>query len=194
MTYMPIFKIQPEMSLGENTGKTKNSKLGFGVQGNLDTIEVMKKVARTRARHPKVRELALRILESHGVKSQDYYDEALAIGRYVKAKVRYVRDINGVEQLHDPLTLIDQIQKGMAHGDCDDMSLLIATLLLSIGHQPYFRIVRYKQGLGSFQHIYVVVYEGNWHQKKKRLVLDAILKREKIGTEVKHVSGKEIRV
>lgn len=182
------------MSLGENTGKTKNSKLGFGVQGNLDTIEVMKKVARKRATHPKVRELALRILESHGVQSQNYIDEALAIGRYVKAKVRYVRDINGVEQLHDPLTLIDQIQKGMAHGDCDDMSLLIATLLLSIGHQPYFRIVRYKAGVGSFQHIYIVVYENNWHEKKKRIVLDAILKREPIGTEVKHISGREIKV
>jgi hypothetical protein len=194
MTYMPIFKIQPEMTLGENTAKAKNSKLGFGMQGNLDTIQVMKKVARKRATHPKVRELALRILESHGVQSQNYIDEALAIGRYVKAKVRYVRDINGVEQLHDPLTLIDQIQRGMAHGDCDDMSLLIATLLLSIGHQPYFRIVRYRQGGGPFQHIYVVVYENNWHQKKKRIVLDAILKRQPIGTEVKHISGREIRV
>lgn len=153
----------------------------------------MKRVARARSSHPTVRQLALAILRHHNTDSQNYVDEALAIGRYVKEKVKYVRDIEGIEQLHDPLTMIEQLQRGVACGDCDDMSLLIATLLLSVGHQPYFRIVKYKNG-GSYQHIYVVVYEKNWGgSSKTRIVLDAILKRHKIGTEVPHVEGKEIR-
>lgn len=180
--------------LGQNLPQATNTKLRQGRQGNLDTVEIMRRVAHKRKSHPLVRQLSLSILHTHNVKSQDYVHEAEAIARFVKEKVRYVRDIAGMEQLHDPVTMIDQIQRGNAQGDCDDMSLLIATLLLSIGHQPYFRIVRYRPGVGSYQHIYVVVYEKDWGTKRKRISLDAILKRSAIGTEVKHVSGKEIKV
>lgn len=181
------------MMLGENLAQAARTTLPRGVNANLETVNIMARVARERATHPKIRELALAILHHDQVPSQHYADEAIAIGRYVQNKVRYVRDIEGVEQLHDPLTMIDQLKRGMASGDCDDMSLLIATLLLSVGHQPYFRIVRYGQQSGPYHHIYVVVYEKNWRTPKKRLVLDAILKRSPIGTEVKHASGREIK-
>jgi hypothetical protein len=171
-----------------------NRKLRSGWLGNLDTVEIMRRVAHKRKSHPLVRELALNILHHHGVKSHDYVQEALAIGRYIKEKVRYVRDISGMEQLHDPVTMIEQIQRGVSQGDCDDMSLLIATLLLSIGHKPRFRIVRYRGEVGPYQHIYVVVYEKDHGQTVKRVVLDAILKDRPIGTEVKHTSGKEIKI
>jgi hypothetical protein len=177
-----------------NTPSTHERELPSGIQGNLETIKQMTSVARVRSRHPQVRELALRILEHYYVPSQDYLKEAFAIGDYVKQNMRYVRDINGVETLHDPLMLIDQLKRKQAQGDCDDMSLFIASLLLSIGHQPFFRAVRYYDGAGPFQHIYVVVYENDWKTKKQRLVLDAILKRSKIGTEVPHKSGKEYKV
>lgn len=177
-----------------NTPQTSETELPAGIAGNHETLKQMIKVARIRSRHPLVRELALRILEYYNVPSQDYYKEAQAIGEYIQKKVRYVRDIDGVETLHDPITMIDQMKRNQAQGDCDDMSLLIATLLLSIGHKPFFRVVRYYDGVGPYQHIYVVVYEQNWRTKKKRLVLDAILKRSKIGTEVPHKSGKEYKV
>ncbi len=154
----------------------------------------MRRVAHARKSHPLVRQLALNILEWHKVPSQDYVEEAKAIGKYVKDKVRYVRDIAGMEQLHDPITMIDQIQRGVAQGDCDDVSLLIATLLLSVGHRPVFRVVKYKKENPTFNHIYVVSYEKNWGGKPQRVVLDAILKRSPIGTEVKHVDAKDIRL
>lgn len=190
---MPILKLNPIWELG-NTPSTRNSNISPGVAGNYETVKILTKVARERSRHPLVRELALRILESYGVKSQNYYDEAKAIGDFTLKNIRYVRDINGVETVHDPVMLIDQLRRGQAQGDCDDMALFIATLLLSIGHQPYYRIVKYYDGMGPYQHIYVVVKEQNWRQKPKRLVLDAILKRSPIGTEVPHKSGQDIKV
>lgn len=177
-----------------NSPKVSEGELPPGINGNLKTLDIMKKMARQRACHPSVRELALRILEYYNVPSQDYYKEAYAIGDYIKRKVRYVRDIKDVETLQDPVMLIEQMRRNQAQGDCDDMSLLIATLLLSIGHQPYYRVARYFEGNGPYQHIYVVVYEKNWKQPKKRLVIDAILKRDKIGTEVIQKSGKEFKV
>lgn len=154
----------------------------------------MRRVAHSRKGHPIVRQLALNVLKQSKVKSHDYVNEARAIGEYVKNKVRYVRDVNGMEQLHDPLTLIDQIVKGSAQGDCDDVSLLIATLLLSIGHSPFFRIVKYNPKFESFNHIYVVEYEKNGKSARRRVALDAILKNKMMGTEVPHKFGKEIKV
>jgi hypothetical protein len=182
------------MLLGENPVQVTNQQLRSGWQGNLDTVEIMRRVAHKRKSHPLVRELALKILIHAKIPSHDYIGEAVAIGKFVKDKVRYVRDISGVEQLHDPITMIDQIRRGVAQGDCDDMSLLVATLLLSIGHRPKFRIVRYKGLSGSYQHIYVVVYEKNKRQDIKRIVIDAIIKDKPIGFEVKHESGREITV
>lgn len=191
---MPILKLKPEWRLG-NLPQTSNQSLSDGCKGNLETVEIMKRVARDRSRSPLVRKLAHNILLTYKVPSQFYKDEALAIGDYVKKNVRYVRDINGVETLTDPFTMIDQLTRGEAQGDCDDISLLIATLLLSIGHQPFFRIVKYTNDpFINWQHIYVVVYEKNPGKERQRIVLDGIIKRKPIGYEIKHLQGKEIEV
>ena len=190
---MPIFRLPPEMMLG-NTPDVKNGSLGFGVQANYNTVDLLRKIARQRSTDPRVRELTLRVLQYYKVKSQDYINEALAVGLFVQKKVRYVRDITGVETIHDPVMLIDQIKRGEAQADCDDQALLIAAMLLSIGHQPLFRIVKYRNAGGPFNHIYVVVYEKNHATDRKRVVLDAIIKRKPIGFEVPHSYGEEIKV
>lgn len=195
MNYMAILRNRtPESLIGANTPEVKEFTLRTGINGNVDTINFMIKVARERSRHPAIRQLALRIIESFKVQSNDYINEALAIGQWVKQKTRYCRDINGVETLHDPLTMIDMIKRGEAHLDCDDQALLTATLLLSIGHQPYFRVIRYSNKYSGWQHIYTVVYEKNHNTKKQRIVLDTILKRRPLGYENRHVSGKEFKV
>lgn len=154
----------------------------------------MRSLARERSTDPLVRQLALKILEEGGVGSHDFVKEATALGEFVQKYVRYVRDPDGVEQLHDPTYLIRKIQAGVAQGDCDDQALLLATLLLSIGAQPFFAIVRYKDVTGPFNHIYTVVYDKDWGKPKRRLVLDTILKDREIGFEVPHVSIMEIPV
>ena len=154
----------------------------------------MKKIARIRSGNPLLRKLALNILLQYGVPSNQYVDEALAIGDYVKRKVRYVRDPENIEYVQDPLDLVKQIQNGTAQGDCDDMALLTASLLLTIGHSPLFRAVRYGQPIGNYNHIYVVVYERNKYQKKERVVLDCILKDKPIGAETPHSNGEEYPV
>ena len=187
------FQPEPEHNLG-NLPKISEKNIGDGLKGNLDTIKFMKKVARIRVSDPIIRKLALNILLKYRVPSNYYVDEALAIGDYVKEKVRYVRDPDGVEYLQDPVDMVKNIRDGTAQGDCDDMALLAATLLLSIGHQPYFRAVRYAGSFGNFNHIYVVDYDRNPYKQKLRIVLDCILKDKQIGFEIKHSSGEEYEV
>lgn len=181
---------EPEHRLG-NLPKLSESEISDGLGGNIQTIDFMKKIARDRSGDPVIRKLALNILAQSGVKSHHFVDEALAIGDYVKRKVRYVRDPNNIEYLQDPVDMIKQIQNNTAQGDCDDMSLLTATLLLSVGHEPFFRAVRYKSAMGNYNHIYVFVHESNPQGQKMRVVLDCILKNMPIGTEIQHVNGED---
>lgn len=184
----------PQMgSLKTNLPSVRETTLSGGLQGNMQTLEVMIKEAHRRAGHPIVRDLALRILNQANTQDHFYADESKAIGQYVQRYVRYVKDPTGIEQLHDPLTLIEQMSRGVARGDCDDMALLTATLLLSIGHTPKFRTVRYNGNSGPYNHIYVVDYAKN-KDKKYRVVIDCIVKDKPIGFEVPHKSGDEYNI
>ena len=68
--------------------------------------------------------------------------------------MRYIKDINGVETLADPLQVVRQGQ-----GDCDDKATLIATLLESIGHPTRFVAVGFNAG--ELSHVYVETKLGS---------------------------------
>lgn len=189
---MGIFK--SPLSQIQLTPQVLEGKLKPNLKGNLQTIEFMREQAKVYSKAPFVRQYAVSILNEYGVNDHDGVEEALAIGNFVKANVRYVRDPAGVEQLQSPVLMLKQISQGRAHGDCDDMSLLIATLLLSIGHFPSYRAVRYYEKRGPYNHIYVVDYDRRPGGKTERIVLDAILKDRSIGSEIDHVNGKEYAI
>jgi hypothetical protein len=175
--------------------KVDKKKFGNGVKGNLDTVSFIKKTARKYAGHPTVRRLAEKILNEKGTRSHDHISEAYAIGEYIQKNCRYLKDPHKIEQLQEPTLMIERMAKGTCRGDCDDMVLLCLTLLLAVGIQPYVRIVKYRKEFPSYQHIYVVVYERNYRDKKHtRVVLDCIVKDKFIGYEVPHADGREIKI
>jgi hypothetical protein len=105
-----------------------------------------------------------------------------------------MKDPDGVELLQDPVYIITQAQSGNARGDCDDMALLIATMLISAGIKPYFKVVRWKSKSGNFNHIYVAVNDSNYKEPRQWIILDAIVKDQEIGFELPSMSGKLIEV
>lgn len=179
---------------GQTIAQTLTGPVPGGEAGNMHTVAVMQQVARDRAKDPVVRNAAKEIIRNSQVTDMNYVGEALAIAHWVRHHVRYVRDMAGVEQLHDPLTMLDMIRRGVAQGDCDDIALLIATLLLSVGHTPFFRIIKYDATAPNFSHIYVVVYERNYKGPKVRLVLDGIIKDKDLGYEIPHAVGRELSI
>jgi hypothetical protein len=190
---MPILQLKPQWELGAPP-QTVSKQIPNNDQGNFQTVKEMITDAHRCMRLPLVRSLALKIIEQAGIQSHDFLEECRALAEFVQKYVRYVRDPTGIEQLHSPLYMIDKIKAGVAQGDCDDQALLLAALLLSVGAQPFFAIVRYRSTTGPFNHIYTVVYEKNWGQPKERLVLDTILKDKDIGFEVPFKSIMEIPV
>lgn len=190
---MTKYFLSPHQRLG-NLPQTKESKLSNGVNGNYQTVDIMKDLARTRSIHPLIRRLAMNIIEDARIPSHNYLDECKAIGEYAKNHIRYIKDPQGTEQLTDPLTMVDMLKENRAMGDCDDISLFIATLLLAVGHQPYFVILRYYKTTGPFNHIYVCVYDKNLGQKEQRFVLDGIVKHKPLGYEINGKAKEEIKV
>lgn len=185
--------MKPQWDLGQPP-RVVNSRLPDFAAGNYETVRLMRGIARQYAGDPIVRQLALNILNSRKVKSHNFADECRVLGEWVQNNIRYVKDPNGIEQLHNPIYMIEKAKKGIANGDCDDQALLLATLLLSVGHQPYFAIVKYGKDMGAFNHIYTVVYEKNWKGYKQRLVLDTIIPDRGMGFEVPYTAIEEIPV
>jgi hypothetical protein len=191
-------KISKRVLPHENVGKLpdiQSTNAPDGIRGNLDTVNMIKKIARKESGDPLVRRIANNIVNYHKIPSHSYLEEARAIGAWVQQNMRYVRDADGIEQLTSPnLLLRHMTELGYMTGDCDDMSVLISALLLSIGCVPTLRCVRYKSNSGHYNHIYVVVYEQNHPNPPQRLVLDAIIKNKPIGTEMPHQSGDDFPV
>lgn len=81
-----------------------------------------------------------------GLPVKDKKMEADRVNRWVRENVRYVGDINGVETLHYPVTTLQT-----RAGDCDDMAMLNAALLMALGHDCVF--VALNQGRG-YAHVW----------------------------------------
>ena len=111
---------------------------------------------------PLVREFALSLVR--GVPENDYGKEIAVMFYYVRDNIRYVRDIRGIETVQTPEKTLQYKQ-----GDCDDQSVLLATLLEIVGNETRFKAVGYTPRF--FQHVYVEVYiNGQW------IALDPIVK------------------
>jgi transglutaminase-like putative cysteine protease len=77
-----------------------------------------------------------------------------SILNWTNRKIRYVADPQGVELLHDPRLMARALAVGnLVYGDCDDMSVYIASLLASIGIPTTFRAVGYDGK--PLSHVYV---------------------------------------
>jgi hypothetical protein len=173
-----------------NLPTVKPTQAPDGVKANLTTVQMMKEIAREESGDPLVRQLALNIINHKEVKSHQYIDEARAIAEWVQENIPYVKDARNIEQIHSPTMLIKRMQRGEAvRGDCDDMSLFLATLLLSIGHAPMFKCVRFKKTEGSYNHIYVIERNKNHPKPFEMIIMDCIVKDKDIGYEVKYLSS-----
>lgn len=96
--------------------------------------------------NPEIRSLALSLIRGHSQK--DWTSEIKSLHNFVRDNIRYVRDVRGVETLHTPLKLLE-----LGQGDCDDKSVLLATLLESIGHPTRFVAIGFAPN--RYDHVYV---------------------------------------
>lgn len=123
-----------------------------GKAGVRFTLRKMADIADAYKVDPTIRELALRIVGS--VKERSHYGQARAILKFVQDRIKYMEDVLGVETLQTPLQTLR-----LGHGDCDDKSILFASLMLAIGKPVKF--VAIGRTKGRFQHVFPQVKIGS---------------------------------
>lgn len=103
-------------------------------------------------KNPVIRNKALELVKY--IPQKDSFARVRALWNYVKENIKYVKDINEVETVHYPTQVLAQ-----KAGDCDDHSLLLASLLESVGYPTLFKAV----GVRGSQlcHVYTQVHLGN---------------------------------
>lgn len=96
---------------------------------------------------------AASILIRAGLDSHSDTDTILDhVFRYVQ-RVKYIHDPGGnFDAIHSAR---ETLAKG--YGDCDDLSVLLATLLACLGFTPSFVMAKYSDDTNGFDHIYVEV-------------------------------------
>lgn len=82
---------------------------------------------------------------------RDYRAEAVAMFNYVRENVRYTRDPYNVERYSTARRTLE-----LEIGDCDDMTILLGSLLQAVGLPIRIRVIGLK-GQRVFSHVYLVV-------------------------------------
>jgi len=104
-----------------------------------------------------VRRAALGLVK--GLAPNDDVSEVKTLWGFVRDQVRYVRDVRGVDTLQSPRATLDLMQ-----GDCDDKSLLLASMLESLGYATRFTVSA-TAPRGSYNHVFVEAFVprlGRW--------------------------------
>lgn len=125
-----------------------------GARGTAQTLAIMSGLVKRYKKNLQIRGLALSLVQ--GIQEKDWFSELAAIHEFVRDQIRYVRDIRGVETIHDPVTLLK-----FGQGDCDDKSVLAAALLESIGFETRFVAVGFEPD--QYSHVYLEArVPGGW--------------------------------
>jgi transglutaminase-like putative cysteine protease len=130
-----------------------------GYAGTKKTVEHMQALIRQGAKDFYVRQKAIDILLAQGVKPKDYLGEIRALFQWVQRNVRYTKDTFRVEVLHSARRLLE-----LRAGDCDDLSILLGSMLESIGHPVRVVLIgRDPRRPRLFSHVYLEAnHKGRW--------------------------------
>ena len=153
---------------------TGDKVLQFDYRGAPQTVQVMRRAALESQSNLAVRKLAEAACER--LDSKDYTSEYLALYNLLLQTCRYMRDPRTVELVRAPYLVAQEIlQGGRPNLDCDDLSAMLAALVLSVGGNVRFVTVAFKnafyQGQRQYSHVFAQALEprtGLW------IVLDPV--------------------
>lgn len=116
--------------------------LSDGLAGTRETVAVMQRLAVAGASRPDTRNLTEKALRAAGVAQRDRAAESRALAAWVRNHLHYIPDGLTVETLRTVERMAADIaQTGRTFGDCDDASILLAAMLMTIGHAPAFQVL-----------------------------------------------------
>jgi transglutaminase-like putative cysteine protease len=131
-----------------------------GSQGIKETLDYMSAFVRAGKRVPLIRSLALSI--ARPIPGKLWVEEIQAVFHYVQQNIRYAQDITDTETLATPTATLE-----IGQGDCDDMCVLLCSLLEAIGYHTRFVACGFEPDM--YEHVFTQVQLPN---KAKWIALD----------------------
>ena len=130
-----------------------------GTTGTLRTAKIITRLVQAGAKDFYVRQKAIEVFRAYDVKAKDRMGEVCALFDFVKRNIRYTRDIFRVELLHSARRMLE-----LRAGDCDDMTILLGSMLLSTGHPVRLVLAGFRPDRPhAYSHIYPEVnVRGRW--------------------------------
>jgi transglutaminase-like putative cysteine protease len=126
-----------------------------GRAGSFDTVRRMRALITETSASPEIMQLATTLICM--TPQRDQLSEVDAIFDFVRGRVRYVRDVVGLETLSDPRMTIKRLV-----GDCDDKTTLLGALFQSVGYPVRLVLTRYGADR-NFEHVYLdVLVNSAW--------------------------------
>jgi hypothetical protein len=128
------------------------ARIPSGREGIKQTLQAMSRLTRQYKKDSGVRERACQLVRN--LPQYDSAGEVKALHAFVRDNIRYTNDITRVETVQTPRATLE-----LGVGDCDDKSVLLASLLESIGRPTRFVAVGFGEG-GGHSHVLVEVLAG----------------------------------
>lgn len=123
-----------------------------GAPGIRATVQRMRALVREARVDPEIRRAAINLTLL--LPPRDFDGEVRALFEFVRDRIRYVGDVNGIETLTAPAKTL-----ALGAGDCDDKAVLLAALLESIGYTTAFVVTGYSTP-GVYEHVYLAVMDS----------------------------------
>ncbi len=145
---MPIF-VQAPLAGISSAWLGERAPLLSGEPGTAQTIELMRKLIDEAVADPQFVRFAIDLVR--GVPAYDDLGEAHSIYKWVQASIRFTKDPVTKEKLYPPQELLK-----IRAGDCDDISMLMAALLVALGYPArLITLAANPSSPNDFSHVYV---------------------------------------
>ena len=162
--------------------------LKAGDAGVAQTVKLMTEYVLSYANNPQIKSISERLRDNSG-SCVSKFKTIKNIFLYITRNMSYTSDPDGVELVKSVKHTILGSKK---YGDCDDLSVALATLLASAGYKVWFRTIAWKKGQGNdFSHVYVMV---ELPCGKFVMPLDPSMSDKGFGNEVKWFRKKDWRI
>lgn len=126
-----------------------------GAAGIFHSLRIMRGMIDDYKSRLEVIDCATDIIRS--VPQFDELGEVDALFRWVRDRIRYVRDVHGIETIATPTATLAR-----RAGDCDDQCVLLGALCESVGYPTRFVVAGYGAP-GVFEHVYLeILAAGRW--------------------------------
>ena len=141
---------------GKESTRYLNIPLMDGEQGNMQTLAAMAGIAREDRLEPDLRIFILREIVGD-TRGHDFIGEMDTIFHFARDRITYRKDPWNVERVADLWSTLYALNPREPEGDCGIKSLFVATCFATLGHKPFFVVIKQKPNQTNFDHVYVSV-------------------------------------